>query len=517
MRRWNQAAIELFPLGIIAFLGIALILVQTRFGPGVNGDTVHYVMGAQNLLAGNGYSRMSGGGEILPITGFPPMFSTVLAGLGWMGLDIYDGARFLNAILFGVNIFLVGALIHRYTKSRWAASIGSILILVSNTQIEFHIMALSEPLFLFLMLTAIYCLVTYLDTYQLGLLIFAGAITCLAILTRYIGFSLIGAGILGLVLLSKEPWKRRLSDVVLFGGINLLPIFFWLRRNAEVSGTLTNRVLGFHPMDPQLVRVFIAEVASWFTPRNLSLPRPVRNVLVGIIALPWPSWFFIREIRGFFQRKDQPRRTFSTLPWILLFNIVLIFGVLIINTSFLDAGTPVSAPPRYLTPVYVSMVILFILVIYRLLEDLEVGSFLRIVPLLYGVMLIGLLGAQSIQIVKHPTSAIGYTGYKLARPEVLEELEALDEDLPIISNNPEMVFVFVNRPAYMWPIEFDHYRLEDREDFEQQLEATREKLRRGGVMVIFGWPVGTEELVFDILQTERIEEFIDVTILGYPE
>jgi len=29
--------------------------MPTLIGPGINGDTVHYVMGAQNLLAGNEY------------------------------------------------------------------------------------------------------------------------------------------------------------------------------------------------------------------------------------------------------------------------------------------------------------------------------------------------------------------------------------------------------------------------------------------------------------------------------
>jgi hypothetical protein len=474
-------------------------------------------MGAQNLLAGNGYSRISGGGEILPITGFPPLFSTVLAGLGGLGLDIYDGARILNAILFGANILLVGILIHRYTQSRWSAILGGTLILVSSTQIEFHIMALSEPLFLFLMLIAIYSLAHYLDSFNLVVLVFAGVAAFLATLTRYVGFSLIGAGMVSVILLSNKPWRKRLSDALLFGAINLLPIYLWFKRNADVSGTLTNRVLSFHPMDPKLVRVFIAEVASWFTPRNLGLPRPVRNVLVGIITLPWPILFYYREIRDYFQRKNRSRRRFWTLPWLLLFNIALIIGVLIVNTSLLDAGTPLSAPPRYLTPVFASMVILFILVVHRLLEDFKVHSILRNAPLLYVGLLIGLHAAGSLQLVKHPTSAIGYSGYKLARMDVVKELEALDPSLPIISNNPEMVFVFVSRPAYMWPIQFDHYRLEDREDFEQQLEATRKKLRQGGVIVVFGWPVGTEDLVFDTLETERLTEFIDVTILGYPE
>jgi hypothetical protein len=68
----------------------------------------------------------------------------------------------------------------------------------------------------------------------------------------------------------------------------------------------------------------------------------------------------------------------------------------------------------------------------------------------------------------------------------------------------------------MWPIHFDQYRQEQRDDYQAQLEATVEKLNQGAVLLVFGWPVGTEELVFDILKTERLETFLDATFLGYP-
>jgi hypothetical protein len=69
----------------------------------------------------------------------------------------------------------------------------------------------------------------------------------------------------------------------------------------------------------------------------------------------------------------------------------------------------------------------------------------------------------------------------------------------------------------MWPIAFDHYKQEEREDYAEQLDATREKLRNGGVLIIFGWPEGAEEMVFDLLEAERLWSLIDVTFFGYPE
>jgi hypothetical protein len=80
-----------------------------------------------------------------------------------------------------------------------------------------------------------------------------------------------------------------------------------------------------------------------------------------------------------------------------------------------------------------------------------------------------------------------------------------------------MMYAFIHRSAFMWPIEFDHYVLKEREDFDKQVNATREKLQQGGVLVVFGWPEGAERLVFDILEAERLSSFIDISIFGYPD
>jgi hypothetical protein len=103
------------------------------------------------------------------------------------------------------------------------------------------------------------------------------------------------------------------------------------------------------------------------------------------------------------------------------------------------------------------------------------------------------------------------------RPGVVRVLESIDPDVPIITNNQEMVYLMAERPSFMWPIHFDQYRQEEREDYQEQLDATIEKLDQGGVLLVFGWPVGAEELVFDILNTQRLESFIDATFFGYPE
>ena len=117
---------------ILAIAGMAAVTYQTQAGPGVTGDSVHYVMGALNLLSGNGYSRYSGGWEPVPITGFPPLFSLLLAGAGFFTTDLFNAARIINILLFGLNIFMVGFLTHRFTRNTTSALIASILLTTNN-------------------------------------------------------------------------------------------------------------------------------------------------------------------------------------------------------------------------------------------------------------------------------------------------------------------------------------------------------------------------------------------------
>jgi hypothetical protein len=502
---------------LFSLLGVALILHYTRMFPGVGGDSVQYVMGAENILDGEGYARFTGEGETRPITGFPPLYSVVLAGLGLVGVDLFEGAQILNALLFGGSIFISGVLIWGYTRSLWAMVIGNALILTSLSLVKIHGMVMTEPLFIFLMLLTIFTLTKYISAHRLSYLILSSIMISLATITRYAGLGLLGAGGLSILLLSRTNWKRRLVDCAVLSGFTFVPLYFWLRRNTSAGGTAVNRELIFHPMDLKLARVFLAEIASWFAPRILGLSRPLRNVIVLIMALPWPTLFYLQELRQFFKGKGSSRKAFWSLPWILAFYIFSYFVILIINSTLLDAGTSMGAPIRYLAPVFVAVVIIFAIAVQQLIERWGVGNIPKLLALSISVTLIVLYTLQVLDLVSNPISVGGYFEYKYKRADAVREFEALESDIPIISNNPEMVYIMSNRTAYMWPIEFDHYRLEEREDYLDQIEATQEKLSRGGVLVVYGWPEGADTLVFDLLEAERFAHFIDISFFGYPD
>ena len=73
-------------------------------------------------------------------------------------------------------------------------------------------------------------------------------------------------------------------------------------------------------------------------------------------------------------------------------------------------------------------------------------------------------------------------------PELMDGLASLDPDLPIISNNPEALYIAAGRTAYLLPIRNDVIMQRERTDYEQNIEANRRRLDSGSVLVIFGTP-----------------------------
>ena len=324
---------------LFALAGMVAVEYQTREGPGVTGDSVYYVMGAQNMLSGNGYSRYSGGWEPVPITGFPPVYSMLLAVAGFFGGNLYESARIINILLFGVNIFLASLLTFRCTRAVVPSVICALLLMASESMIHYHSWVMTEGLFIFLTLLALFTLVRYFETEKLLFLIVAALLFAVSILTRYVGLASVGMAGLGILLLSRLKWKKRLTHTVILGVISVTPLVVWLFRNSLVSNSLVNRQLVFHLMSRELILGFIREALSWFAPRILQLPRLLDAALFLIFAGIIPLLYIIVEVRRGALRKNSSWQEFEILPWLVLLFIPTYILMLVANTTLLDAST----------------------------------------------------------------------------------------------------------------------------------------------------------------------------------
>ena len=130
----TRDSVNMLTIGLIAVVslaGVLLILYCTRWGPWVLSDAMVYVVSAKNLLSGHGLCLFRPSGRFQPTTHFPPLFTLVLSAIGVTGIDLVIVARWVNVILFGINILVVGISFFVLTRWAWVSISLSILILSS--------------------------------------------------------------------------------------------------------------------------------------------------------------------------------------------------------------------------------------------------------------------------------------------------------------------------------------------------------------------------------------------------
>ncbi len=123
--------------------------------PGLINDSVVYIGGAENILAGNGYSRTSGGGEIKPLTVNVPLYSYTLAAVAKTGIELIKAGWLVSLACFALNGLLSALIVLRLTRSKGWAIFAALMVVSSESVLRAHTFALSEPLFITLMLAAI--------------------------------------------------------------------------------------------------------------------------------------------------------------------------------------------------------------------------------------------------------------------------------------------------------------------------------------------------------------------------
>src|SRR5688572_32962966 len=101
LHRLSSNRAVLIALGVLSVLGTLSLLVITRWDIGTSPDSIKYIRAARELSAPEPFTLEPA------LIHHAPFFSFLLAIGGAAGLDPLDGARWINSVVFGLNIFLV--------------------------------------------------------------------------------------------------------------------------------------------------------------------------------------------------------------------------------------------------------------------------------------------------------------------------------------------------------------------------------------------------------------------------
>ena len=466
-------------LGLAAMgaLGLAVMLITTPLGGGLGGDSYYYVSGARDLLAGEGFTRPAADGTFRPITHFPPLFSVCLALLTGLGLDTTQAARWFNAGLFGVNVFLVGWLIWRGTQS-WLSSLGGALIfLASPAMLAVHSWVLSEPLFLCCLLLAITWLSFYLERGRRRDLVVSAILASFACLTRYVGLALVAAAVLAILLWPGRRWWKRAQSAAVFAALSLAAPAGWFARNLALVGSPTNRGLQFHLPDSSKLLDALNTFSLWLLPGRV--PATLRLGLAAAVTLGLLALTIVFLWKGPLSGERRP------VPWIAGWLLLVYPLSILASLSLLDASTPLD--DRILSPLLAAGLMLGICTAQGALSRTATVRPARVIIGTILASFVVLTAARGVgKMLQLRADGQGYASRGWRESHLVGWVREHPEEGPIYSNELDALYLLTGRQAYQVPIRWDPVRAEERVDFPEQLARMRERIAgEGAVLVLF--------------------------------
>ena len=517
-RKWDCPAWIIF--GLMGLAGSLVIAYCTAWGATVYSDATEYILSARSLLAGKGLGIPGPGGAFQPLTLHPPLYPLVLSGLGLVGIDPTEGARWLNILLFGLVIILVSAAVYWFSRRFILSALLGLVILTSPLFLAIFSSAIAEPLFFVLGLMSLFLLVEYVGLPRRRLLIGAGILAGLACLARYTGFVLIVSGALILLAFQWVTWKKYLVDLGIFGGIStglaatwMLPLYLHTQRFAARS---------FQSGDDLSIALREARVSlidlgwSWIPFSQFIEPRPsyfIRGwfmiallVVMGAVTLV-VAW----------KRFRSPGERFQEMGLLRLagvFGIFLAVYLAFVTFSFFFLSPRNDLNGRLLSPVYLSLLIVVFPLLTWALWGRKAGRWLVWLPILGLAVLVAGGFDKSVEFMQtnHLVGA-GYTSAVWLNSPTIRAVKELDQGSALISNESAAILFLTGRPAYDVNELFRTTPLETYTPYGDDPEDPAQRLFQADQAVLVIFPASFYWQLFPIYG-DRTQERLDALFEG---
>jgi 4-amino-4-deoxy-L-arabinose transferase-like glycosyltransferase len=483
---------------LLSVAGTFLVLRATPEGLGLSDDSIAYIAGARSLLAGEGY-REAWLATNQPVTHFPPGFSSVLAFVGLFGLDPLRGARFVNALLFGLSTGLLGILVWRMTPSLTAGLVLAALFVLNGEILQVHAVAMSEPLYIYLSLLSFWMFDLYFERPPSSVgrgiagewwwLFACGIFAGMAYLTRYAGLALVATFIVAICVL-RTSWRKRFTSIAIFLAGFLPWALAWAIRNQVVADNATNRALAWHPITAENLKIglrvfteFLVPVESWYRAivKQAGVMEAMTIPILGAI-LVWvivQAWRYISKPRQASELERGGKESREVITFTTALYLFAYLASIVASMTMFDAATKFKL--RILSPVFVCLLILLVYAGIWLRKK----NF-RLVFLLTFVFL-GFSFYKQINTVNiWARSGLGYASFQWYDSEAMAYLRELPDDVMIFTNEPGAVYLYVGRGALVLPSGYDSARAETIDGFEEGAARMQNEINEGNaVLAIF--------------------------------
>jgi hypothetical protein len=515
---WLPLAIGLACAGVVATV---IALVVTSDSPGFFPDSSVYLGTARNLLDGRGLTTpfnlqfnpypparaVAFHGEF-PLTVYPPLYPIVLAILGWFGAGLIDAARWLNAVLFGVNVVLAGMLTWRITRSTVVAVATALGLAVTVNVVINHALVMSEPLMMAIVLAGALLTPRMLRAPNAGTITAVGACAAAAALARVAGVAFTATVVVAALLWIARPLRDRVRVASVLAAIGLSPLVLWVLVTRFTSDAVDVRPFRVHFPASDIYDTFVDTVGGWLLGPDAS--RTADLVVLGVLvaALAALGWFVARDRvpRGATAEVRAERTESLHLLGVLALFVVLYVVVLYLTATFFDAG--ISVEGRLLVPIQVVAAVLVVGLVYR--AAARVGG--ATVAIGAAVVVIVLCAWPSREIAQGfgRTSTIDLLDQGFVKPGMSPlgaAVAALPRDAVVASTFPSTLYSSSGHDVVFVPPRWDRMSGERNAHFRRQLAELGQVLAaRHGYLALYSHPADEFATYDELAHAMRLVE-----------
>jgi hypothetical protein len=452
-------------LGLIILMGItsgAMAIYTTVNGPWGYSDPVVYISTANSILHGQGVGYYEGDAKFAYTTIQPPFYSLVLSGIGLTGINLVEASRWLNILALVASVFIAGWIFLRHSGVPILGVIASVLLCTFPSMIVMFSSSYSEPLFILLFLLAGLGLLQYQQKENKAAFYFLALVLGLIPFTRYSGIAILLSGIVSFIVLAPGKIQNRTMKIVQFISLSCLPTVLWLIW-VYLAG---NHNLGGRDVGADWVQLgtkfqsfrglFMDIVWKWIPFQNpvTKLSYRLRFFMMGFGLLFMIILTFLAERKLHdSSRNNNPK---SDLLIFFFFGLSSLAYIWVLIATYLFTLPTIDIDNRMLLPFFVSLALCLLgaFGIWQIAWFREKMRILQVIPWLVGVLCVYWYVPQIGEKIELYHPGIGLTAFHWDRSEIIQAVRSLPADIPVISNDWELLLLWTQRPIHGFWITF---------------------------------------------------------------
>ncbi|CAN7661046.1 glycosyltransferase family 39 protein [Rhizobium sp. LjRoot98] len=452
------------PLGLLAtdamawgfvILVATLFVANTQHGIGVLPDTTRYM-------------------QIVSTPYDAPLYPWILSAGHLAGLDLEHVALFAGFVLYIANALLILHLF-RYAlpDQPLFVAIGTLLVIISPTYLWANTIAMSESLFMALMLLSVAFFLSYLEKQDRRVLAASSLSVGMAMLARFVAPA-IGASFATVILFynRQRTMAERVYDTAMLFLLSAGIFITWAVGSKLLVGRAVGRQLTFYGnADSDRWLSGLSALASFLLPSQV--PQLVRLALLAlvvsiavfvVISAAWRNWGLERPFR-----QD---------VLILVFGFFNFFYLIFIILSVLIEAN-LQLNNRYSMPFYVGLVFVLVIAAANFSGRLNRAPVRRSVVITGLAMLLAINALRSaVQTAEAYDQGIGFQSLTWRTSPTVAAVRALPEDAIVFTNGSDALNFLTGRRTNWIPAHSQRRTgLENEENpFEEQVQRLRQAL-----------------------------------------